>query len=109
MDDCETAKRMGVAELGVKVINTADSTPTSVRRVSKHQPRQASTGSQLDKDKHQPCYHCGRRNHVKFLDATYHSCSTLFQPVALAQANLQGNHKHEGSDHKMEVVTTLIM
>ena len=77
---CETAKSMEAAEVNAKAIGnpTAPVTP-AVHLLSNHPRRRGKPPPMMDKDKQQPCYRCGRRNHLpkqcKFLNATCHACS----------------------------------
>ena len=79
---CETAKSMEAAEADAKAIASISTAavPATVQLVSKHQRwrgRQSSSHSP-PQDKQQPCYRCGRRNHLphqcKFRDAICHAC-----------------------------------
>ena len=79
---CETAKSMEAAEADAKAIASISTpaVPATVQLVSKHQRwrgKQSSSHSP-PQDKQQPCYRCGRRNHLphqcKFRDAICHAC-----------------------------------
>ena len=82
-DACDVAKSVEAAEANAKAIGNAHAsttTTTSVHTVAKYKQKRdkPSTVSPLDQKKQQPCYRCGRRNHLpsacKFTDATCHSC-----------------------------------